>query len=162
MPAGVYTVKEKDPTKTGYTFGGYWGAPSGTGPKYINADGTSNGTWQNEASTYTLYAGCPMDPAKAQLAYDLMMKGVNEATIKIDAADVQKAKEFMLKQFDENARNNNYWLDVLYNYNRWGVDSYTNYKDIVKSLTPEKLSAFLKNVILSSGNKMEVMMTPAQ
>ncbi len=44
------------PTKTGYTFGGYWGAPSGTGPKYINADGTSNGTWQNEASTYTLYA----------------------------------------------------------------------------------------------------------
>jgi zinc protease len=103
-----------------------------------------------------------MDPAKAQLAYDLMMKGVNEATVKIDAADVQKAKEFMLKQFDENARNNNYWLDVLYNYNRWGVDSYTNYKDIVKSLTPEKLSAFLKNVILSSGNKMEVMMTPAQ
>lgn len=116
----------------------------------------------NNKATYTLYAGCPMDPAKAQLAYDLMMKGVSEATVKIDAADVQKAKEFMLKQFDENARNNNYWLDVLYNYNRWGVDSYTNYKDIVKSLTPEKLSAFLKNVILSSGNKMEVMMTPAQ
>lgn len=44
------------PTKTGYTFGGYWGAPGGSGPKYYNADGSSNATWLNTESTYTLYA----------------------------------------------------------------------------------------------------------
>ncbi len=44
------------PTKTGYTFGGYWGAPGGNGPKLYNADGSSNATWGNTESTYTLYA----------------------------------------------------------------------------------------------------------
>ncbi len=44
------------PTKTGYIFGGYWGAPGGSGPKYYNSDGSSAATWNNENSTYTLYA----------------------------------------------------------------------------------------------------------
>lgn len=44
------------PTKTGYIFGGYWGAPGGSGPKFYNSDGSSAATWNNENSTYTLYA----------------------------------------------------------------------------------------------------------
>lgn len=44
------------PTKTGYTFGGYWGAPGGSGPKYYNADGSSAQNWNNTESTYTLFA----------------------------------------------------------------------------------------------------------
>ena len=44
------------PTKTGYTFGGYWGSPGGSGPQYYNADGSSTQNWNNENSTYTLFA----------------------------------------------------------------------------------------------------------
>ena len=44
------------PTKTGYTFGGYWGAPGGSGPQYYNADGSSTQNWDNENATYTLFA----------------------------------------------------------------------------------------------------------
>lgn len=44
------------PKKDGYTFGGYWGAPGGSGPQYYNADGSSAQNWNNETSTYTLYA----------------------------------------------------------------------------------------------------------
>ena len=44
------------PTKTGYTFGGYWGALGGSGPQYYNADGSSTQNWSNESPTYTLYA----------------------------------------------------------------------------------------------------------
>lgn len=44
------------PTKTGYIFGGYWGAPGGSGPQYYNADGSSTKTWDNTNETYTLYA----------------------------------------------------------------------------------------------------------
>ena len=44
------------PTKTGYTFGGYWGAPDGSGPQYYNADGSSTQNWNNENATYTLHA----------------------------------------------------------------------------------------------------------
>ena len=44
------------PTKTGYIFGGYWGAPDGSGPQYYNADGTSAQKWANTESTYKLFA----------------------------------------------------------------------------------------------------------
>ena len=44
------------PTKTGYIFGGYWGAPGGSGPQYYNADGTSAQKWDNTESTYKLFA----------------------------------------------------------------------------------------------------------
>ena len=43
------------PTKTGYTFGGYYTATNGGGTKYYNADGTSAHNW-DIASATTLYA----------------------------------------------------------------------------------------------------------
>ena len=48
------------PTRTGYTFNGYFISESsnnGTGTKYYNSDGTSARTWNVDASTDTLYAG---------------------------------------------------------------------------------------------------------
>ena len=43
------------PTKTGYTFGGYYTATNGGGTKYYNADGTSAKNWDKTSET-TLYA----------------------------------------------------------------------------------------------------------
>ena len=43
------------PTKTGYTFGGYYTSPGGEGTQYIKADGTSARNWDKTTAT-TLYA----------------------------------------------------------------------------------------------------------
>src|SRR5574344_233083 len=43
------------PTKTGYTFGGYYSGTNGSGTLYYNADGTSATTWKLTDAT-TLYA----------------------------------------------------------------------------------------------------------
>ncbi|MEM4721729.1 MAG: DUF2341 domain-containing protein, partial [Candidatus Methanomethylicaceae archaeon] len=43
------------PTRTGYTFGGYFTAPNGGGTKYYNADMSSAATW-NITNNTTLYA----------------------------------------------------------------------------------------------------------
>ena len=43
------------PTRTGYTFGGYFTSKDGGGGQYYNADGTPTRTWNN-TKTYTLYA----------------------------------------------------------------------------------------------------------
>ena len=43
------------PTRTGYTFGGYWTEKEGKGTQYYNADGTSTKKW-NIASATTLFA----------------------------------------------------------------------------------------------------------
>ncbi len=43
------------PTRTGYTFGGYFTSKNGAGGQYYNADGTPKAVWNN-SKTYTLYA----------------------------------------------------------------------------------------------------------
>lgn len=43
------------PTKTGYTFNGYYSEPNGLGTKYYNLDMTSASVWDNDSNT-TLYA----------------------------------------------------------------------------------------------------------
>lgn len=44
------------PTRTGYTFGGYYTATDGGGTKYYNANGTYAKAWDIEDPTKTLYA----------------------------------------------------------------------------------------------------------
>lgn len=51
MPTPITT-----PTRTGYTFEGYYDGSGGTGNKYYNADGSSAANWNKEAATATLYA----------------------------------------------------------------------------------------------------------
>lgn len=54
--AEVPSIAENLPSKTGYTFGGYYTATGGSGTKYINADGTSAKNWDITDATKTLYA----------------------------------------------------------------------------------------------------------
>lgn len=44
------------PTRTGYTFGGYFANTGGYGTQYYNADGTSTRTWDKTDTSITLYA----------------------------------------------------------------------------------------------------------
>ncbi|WP_314313653.1 insulinase family protein [Hoylesella marshii] len=100
------------------------------------------------------------DPSKTDLAIELMEKGVVEGAQKMDADMVQKVKDFMLKQVDVDAKTNSYWIVKLQTYKHYGVDTYTDYKKVVNELTPENLAAFLKDRLLSSGNRIKVVMRP--
>jgi hypothetical protein len=53
--AAMPTPNTTGPTRTGYTFGGYFSGTNGTGTQYYNANMTSARTW-NIASNTTLYA----------------------------------------------------------------------------------------------------------
>lgn len=53
---------------------------------------------------------------------------MKECTVKVDADKVQKVKEYMLKQADEDAKSNSHWLEVLDDYMTWGLDFQTGYK----------------------------------
>lgn len=106
-----------------------------------------------------LQAYCPMDPNKADQAVALLASGMKENTIKVDADKVDKVREYMLKQADEDAKSNGHWMDVIDEYVWTGVDFETNYKSVVSALTPEKIANFLKG-ISNSGNHNEVVMLP--
>lgn len=107
----------------------------------------------------TMQAFCPMDPEKAETAINLMAKGMADNTIKVDADKVAKVKENMLKNADTDAKSNGHWMDVIDEYIWTGVDLQNDYKKVVNDLTPEKIAAFLKQLV-GSGNQIDVIMTP--
>ena len=107
-----------------------------------------------------LQAYCPMNPDKEEVAVRLLHKGIAECAKTIDAEQLRQVKEAMLKQADISAKNNNYWMNTITTWRDYGVDMHTDYKKTVEALTPEKLAAFFHDVILASGNEVEVIMTP--
>ena len=68
-------------------------------------------------------------------------------------------REILLKQADDNARDNNHWMDVLTEYTAEGVDIQTNYVNVLKGLTTQKLQKFIGSII-NTGNHAEIVMKP--
>lgn len=104
---------------------------------------------------------CPMDPNKADLAIELIAKGIKNNSVKVDADKIAKIKENMLKNADQNFKSNSYWMDKIDEYVWTGVDLITDYKKVVNELTPEKVADYLK-ALLASGNHCEVVMLPEE
>ena len=75
------------------------------------------------------------------------------------ASDLQKEKESMSKDFQEDLEQNNYWRNSLYMYYMYGVDNIRNYKAAVENITAETVQSTLKQLV-SAGNVLEVVMFP--
>jgi len=106
-----------------------------------------------------LQAYCPMNPDKQEIALRLMHEGIQNMAKAVDADQLQKAKEYMLKQIDVDAKTNSYWINTITTWKDHGVDVFTDYKKTVEALTTDSLRDFL-NRLLSSGNHMELIMLP--
>ena len=107
-----------------------------------------------------LQAYCPMNPDKSELAVRLLHEGIANMAKAVDADQLAKAKEYMLKQIDVDAKKNSYWVNTITTYKDYGLDVYTDYKKAVEALTVESVRDFLSNVLLKSDNHIEIIMTP--
>ena len=103
---------------------------------------------------------CPMDPGKSADALKIMNDEAQKLGTTVDADMLNKVKELMLKRADDDAKTNNYWISTINDFDEYGVDTYTNYKNVVNALTPEKVAKFVKDVILAGGNSVKVIMLP--
>ena len=103
---------------------------------------------------------CPMNPEQATTALNLLQQGMEQAILGIDASDLDKVKEYMLKQADEDARKNGHWTEVLQDYLLYGTDMQTDYKATVSNMTPESVAAFIRDTLLKDGNHIQVVMMP--
>ena len=101
-----------------------------------------------------------LNPEKAAEAIPEFQKGMQAAIEAPNADDLNKVKQILLKQADVDAKTNNYWRTILRLYDRHGIDFYTDYKATLEGVTLEKVSQFLRDVVLKSGNHVEVVMMP--
>ena len=108
-----------------------------------------------------IYAYCPVKPEFTDLALQIMDEETVKACNDIDAASLEDFKETLIKDYNTEVKENWYWMWVLNRYVERGIDSHTGYLDIVKSQTPETIAAFARQ-LFGAGNKVEVVMTPAE
>lgn len=109
-----------------------------------------------------LVGDCPMKPEMAYTAINIMREEAFRLTQTVDADMLNKVKEAFIKNYETNTKRNGYWMDVISDYDELGVDKHTDYRKVVESLTPAKVSEFMKNVIFNNGNSVEVVMLPEE
>lgn len=112
-------------------------------------------------TTGTVLVYCPMKPEKGDVATKIMLDEVNNMAKSVDAEKLNKVKEYMLKNVDDQAKTNNYWIRVIGRLRDYGVDVHTDYKKVVEAQTPDAISAFMQE-FLKPGNRAEVIMLPEE
>ena len=112
-------------------------------------------------TTGQVFIYCPMKPEKGDIATKIMLEEVNNMAKAVDAEKLNKAKEYMLKNVDDQAKTNRYWIRAIGRLRDYGVDTHTDYKKVVEAQTPESIMAFMKE-LLKPGNRAEVIMMPAE
>ncbi len=72
---------------------------------------------------------------------------------------MQKVKEYMLKKYADNQKENAYWMNNLNDYFYYGgLDMTKGYTEMVNSITPQEIQKFAAT-LLKQGNEIEVTMT---
>lgn len=98
------------------------------------------------------------DPDKREhltnMAIDLLHKYAVEGPRQ---ADLDKVRDYMLKKYTENQKENSYWSNLMLNYALDGNDNYKDYEKILRSITVDDLKKFAQK-LLKQGNKIEVSM----
>ena len=99
------------------------------------------------------------DPAKkdklAGIVVDELKKLAAEGPSDVH---LQKVKEYMLKKYADNQKENGYWMNNLNDYFYYGMDMTEGYTDIVNSITAKDIQKFVSD-LLKQGNESEVAMT---
>lgn len=108
-----------------------------------------------------IMAFCPMKPEMKDEALRIIDEELHNLAKTCNAEMLGKIKELMLKQIDDNEKTNGFWSSLIMNNYMMGLDSYTNYRNIVQGLTPEAISQFVKE-FLKDSNKVSVVMLPQE
>lgn len=129
---------------------------------------------EEEGGTYGVYVGgnlakYPKETAYLQIIFDTapdkkdkLMKIIfaeadNLAKNGPSDANLKKVKEYMLKKYTEDLKENQYWLGNINEYIFTGVNMMKDYENLVNSITAKDIQKFT-NDLLKQKNEVEVSM----
>lgn len=102
------------------------------------------------------------DPERAEHLKSIVYAEVdNFGKVGPKEVDVHKTIEYFIKTREEDLKENRFWLNTLVSMDKNGLNTInkSNYDEIVKGMTVEKLQKFAENIFASSKN-VEVVMFP--
>ena len=78
----------------------------------------------------------------------------------IDEQMFKNAKEIMLKNHDELVKTKNgFWLDAIWQKENYGIDVYTNRREIIEGISISDIMDFMKT-LLDNSHFCETLMQP--
>lgn len=99
---------------------------------------------------------------KSQQLTDRAVKELKQVVTKgAEAADFQKVKEAAIKQYQNQLRENSYWMSVLTN-KAIGLDSYTGMADILSNITLKEFNTYMKKNLKFNNNATIMMIGEAK
>ena len=130
---------------------------------------------EKEGATYSIGAGCslsrvsddpvnfrtsfPMKPEKKDVVFDIIKNEFKSMTGDVTAAEVQKVREFLIKQYDEDIKQNSTWRSTILTYEVLPVDVESNYKEVLNTITEKDVMSFV-DALLKQGNFNVVFLNP--
>jgi zinc protease len=110
----------------------------------------------------TLMMQFDTDPAKQTKLMGIIHSEIAEIVAKGPRADdLQKVKENLLKKYTEDVAENGWWKAAVERYYQDKMNLVDDYKASVEALTSTAIQTTLKDIV-SQGNVIEVVMSPAQ
>lgn len=127
---------------------------------YCGADGGCSLS-DDRYHVYRLLGYCPMKPEKREIAIKIMNEAAEDLKEHCDEESLDKVKELMLKQADDNAKTNDYWFNVIGMFDKLGINTYSDYNKIVEAQTSQTITTFMKE-FFNKCNKTFVVMIGEQ
>ena len=104
---------------------------------------------------------CPVKPAQLDSALLLMKQGIDDIAAQgVTDEELEKVKQFELKDYADSQKKNGYWMGLIYNKSIWNKDERTGFEDAVKSVTSKDIQDFVNNVLLKQNNCVTVSIRP--
>ena len=109
---------------------------------------------------YVLQAAFPLKPEMTDTCLQIVQDVFDNVCEKgVSEESVNKAKEYMLKTFAQNQRENGFWMSRIASIVRRGYDPAENYEKVIQSITPDNVRQ-MAVTIKADGNRARVVMEP--
>lgn len=124
----------------------------------ISASGSLERSGLNPASIVSQF---PMKPEMKEEVLSFIKGQFKEMESNVTAAELNPAKEYMVKAFTANKELNGPWLSAIVGTLSNGVDTFNGNVDTVSSITPQDVMDFMK-ALNAQGNYRVLILDPAK
>lgn len=116
----------------------------------------------DDKTYYVLESSFPIKPEMTDTCLQIVQDVLEDVAANGPAEEsITKAKEYMLKTFTQNQRENGYWMGRIAGILRYKYDSSKDYEAIVQGITVKDIQQMAKS-ILKKRNRIRVIMEPEQ
>ena len=113
--------------------------------------------YPNQEGVFQIYFDT--DPQRREQIVELIDKGIEDFISNgPKAEDLEKVKSYMIKKFQQNQKENGYWLGILNGILWEGLDIRKDYEKTVNEITIKDIKTFAKN-FFGQKNMIEVSMS---